>query len=747
MKCPYCEKEIGLIKRIGEKKEKTEYEIVKRDGYVRIFKNEDEIESLKKNKDKKEEICKINYMTLKQFEKQYMKRLYEKEKGLKDNVDKVYYLKENKFIRNLTPISYRLLNYILYSHLFFAKIFTNQERFDRYKPKELSWGEFLYKNFELLKKELSKKGVESVEIFMNYIFKDLFENLHEKESIDEFKELISFEKELENLIQEKIEKSLEEIKKYNKIIEINSNDKKDSINLLNEKYDKRNYKKEEYPYYEYFYYSDFLDENNVNDIISKKKEKKFYPILNKYLEYNKKKLNIKDKYSLNKFNLFNKVLNLISERYSNKITREYAEKTPLKETEIYKNAEHSKLIDKFIIFYNDLKITDNNGHEINLTKKNKLGDFVIDDNNEIGKSYKNIYMEFIKKQNNEIKDLLDIKINEGIFNNNCRNKIYAQQIKKEEIFTLNSTEKFSFIDIIYNSSYRKKIDTHKEQNYNSFEINLSSIEDNMTELLLKNKKLIYEDLIIEFNYNNSIFEYKCTDLIKTFNKLYKTKDISSEDKEIINKFIKDNKGNLEKYKDIINDFLSLFEFLNNHNKDKQDKAKVIIYDIITKNLINISNDFFSIFNEQKKLTVNKLTELFNYYIQSIFEDVKNEINNFQEKFDTESDEDYQIMKERHITLLNKYFKKEKTLISKEDLESAIKKFITLVLFREKDKENKIKLNRKNVFDYLNSPDLWNSKLYQEQQFKEDFDELKSCDIPINHVLFLYNFLVIEENEN
>ena len=676
-----------------------------------------------------------------------MKRLYEKEKGLKDNIDIDFYLRDNKNIRNLSQISYRLLNYILYSHLFFAKIFTNQERFDRYKPQDISWGEFIYKNFELLKNELSKKGINSVEIFMNYIFKDLFEKLHEKESIDEFKKLIKFEYDLENLIQEKIEKSLELIKIYNKIIEINSYDKNDSITLLNEKYDKTNYKKEEYPYYEYFYYSNFLDENCIIDIISKIKDKKSYPILNKYLDYNMKKINTEDKYSLNKFNLFNKVLNLISERYSYKISREYAETTPLKETEIYNNAEHSKLIDKFIKFYNDLKLTDNNGNEIRLTNKNKLGDFVIDDNNEIGKSYKNIYMAFIQKQNNEIKDLLDIKINEGKFNNNCGNKIYAQQIKKDEIFTLNLTEKLSFIDTIYNSSYRKIIDRYTEKNYNSFEINLPSIEDNMTKLLLKNKKLIYENLIIGFNYNNAIFEYKCTDLIKSFNELYKTKDISSEDKEIINKFIKDNKGNLEKYKDIINDFLSLFEFLNNHKKDKQDKEKAKIYDIITKNLINISNDFLSIFNEKKKLTVNKLTELFNYYIQSIFEDVKNEINNFQEKLDIESDEDYQIMNERYIILLNKYFQKEKILISKEDLESAIKKFITLVLFREKNKENKIKLNRKNVFDYLNSPDLWNNQLYQEKQFKEDFDDLKSCDIPINHIIFLYNYLVIEGNEN
>ena len=43
-----------------------------------------------------------------------MNKLYEKEKGLPTDIDVNYYLKDNKIIRNLSQISYRLLNYILY---------------------------------------------------------------------------------------------------------------------------------------------------------------------------------------------------------------------------------------------------------------------------------------------------------------------------------------------------------------------------------------------------------------------------------------------------------------------------------------------------------------------------------------------------------------------------------------------------------------------------------------------------------
>ena len=157
--CPNCNKKIGIIKKeiLDENGVKIEYEIINRGNYCRIFKDEEEIESLKRNKDKRDIFCKINHMTLKLFEEKYMNKLYDREKGLPNNIDKNYYLRDDKIIRNLSQISYRLLNYILYSHLFFARIFTKNDRFDKYKPKDMSWGEIIDKNFILLKNEFPKK--------------------------------------------------------------------------------------------------------------------------------------------------------------------------------------------------------------------------------------------------------------------------------------------------------------------------------------------------------------------------------------------------------------------------------------------------------------------------------------------------------------------------------------------------------------------------------------------------------------
>ena len=67
-----------------------------------------------------------------------------------------------------------------------------------------------------------------------------------------------------------------------------------------------------------------------------------------------------------------------------------------------------------------------------------------------------------------------------------------------------------------------------------------------------------------------------------------------------------------------------------------------------------------------------------------------------------------------------------------------------MLFREKDKDLKIKSNRKNLIDYLKSPDLWDSKKYKDQRFNDCLNDLKLCNIQINQILWLYNYLVGDE---
>ena len=763
MYCPNCNQPIGVI--YEETELGKEFKIVNRKDYMRILKDDEEIKNIKENEEKYKKLQQINNMTFQDFKTKYLDILFKQEKGL-NRIEEKYFKKKDKLVRNMSQVLYRLLNYILYSHLFFARLYTGiTTNFDKYLPKNLNWGETLNECWKLLKEELSDIGINVTEIFMNFTFKDLFNKLNSQECIDDYDDLIGFEVKLEEMIQKKIVLSQKECKKFTELIK--NSDKNSFVNLLTEKYNIYIYDKEIFPNYDNFYYTDYLDEENIKKELNDKEMKK-YPILKRYLEYfeikkrndNRKKKEVNN-YSLDNLNLFITVLNLFSEKYSHLITREFAKTRVLENEDLYKI--NSSLIDKFIKYFNQLKILNeikekkekneniiNKDDEIRkdddksnkdnailkLSVKNNISDFLIDPENEYGKAYKKILQKFIENQNNELSDLLNSKIIEGT------NEINIQQIKEDEIFTFNIPTKFVFINETSNSSYRKIIDDN-DVKYNKYEINFDFIEEKFTNLLLKNKKLLKDD-IIEFSYNNKIFSNEVSNVITTFKDNYKIEAITLEDKVNIYKLIEINKSNKDFYKKIIDDFMILISYLIKKNKNENVK----ISDINSKIENDISRDFFDFFKDKKELTIYKTLEIFKCFIKLIFTEIKDEINEFQEKKVDKKTED----------LLNKYFEKgdadddvannNKKIINKVNLKSAIRWFMALVLFKESDKKNKIKANKINIFNYLNVKDLWDKKIYEDSRFEEDLNELKKLNIKINTIVWLYDYLTKgKEEEN
>ena len=767
-KCPYCQKPIGsTVKYLEEKDEKTNtvrlykiYETVKRDNYIRIFKDKEEIDILSRNKDKYYKLRDLNYKTKEDFKKKYIIPLYNKEKGL-NKIDKNNFKKDNKKIRNLSQLSYRLLNYILYSHLFFAKLITQSDQFNDYLPKGMNWFDTIKECFFLLNNELEKKGIKKIDIFMNFIFNDLFKALHNKKCITNFEDLIKFENDLEKLIQDKFNQAKTKIDKVKESEMKAIKDHNSCIALLKEIYNKDTYNKKDYPYYEYFYYADYIDEGYIENILEYK-DKNDYPILNKYLEYKKKKNNDEDnKYFLSDLSLFNDVLNLFSDKYSNKISREFSEKTIIKDCDIYKS--NKDLIDDFIGLYNDFEFETNNNEgkkeKLKLdAKKNCICDLLLIDENKYGKTYKNIYKKYIELQNNELEKLLTIKIDKRIFNENCKIKINVQQIKENEIFTFDIPKIFNFISVVCNSSYRKIIDTQNYENYNEYEISLDAIEDVMTDLLLKNKKLLNTE-IIDFSYDNEVFAHEIGDLVTNFE--YGDTKISITDKVVFYNYIIDNNGNNDKYRIIINNFITLIEYLNKIKKDENNSitgsTKISDIDIV-KNQKNISDDFLNIFKNKDDLTVNKVPNMFDYYLKIIFKYIKKDIEKYQEikKVNSQNKENSKEKKEevkvyldeKVLKQLEEIFKNKDLIIKKESLASAIRLFISLVLYREdeKDKDKRIKSNRKNIVDYLKGKDLWDASIYKDSGFEKNLEEIKSLNIKIKEILWFYYYLINNKDE-
>ena len=254
----------------------------------------------------------------------------------------------------------------------------------------------------------------------------------------------------------------------------------------------------------------------------------------------------------------------------------------------------------------------------------------------------------------------------------------------------------------------------------------------MTDLLLKNRKLLNEN-ITEFIYNNELFNNQISNLVTSFTKRYIIKNMIISDKVAIYKFCKQNK-NIPLYKALINDFIELIKYLNNirkdNNKDSMIKEETKINEISNEINSITSNNFMQIFDKQNGLTIDKTSEIFEYFLKVIFDEIKAEIKKYQVNLDEKTSE-----------MINKYNEKEKKhIISKKDLAYAIRLFITLVLIQEGDKEQKIKLNENNVINYLKSEDLWKNGIYNSDKFNNNLDEFKRMNIHINQIIPLYDAL-------
>jgi hypothetical protein len=236
-----------------------------------------------------------------------------------------------------------------------------------------------------------------------------------------------------------------------------------------------------------------------------------------------------------------------------------------------------------------------------------------------------------------------------------------------------------------------------------------------------------------------------SNIITTFNKKYPKEKLYMDDKEIIYNFYDDNKDNKDFYKKIIDDFMTLINFVAKRNEEN-----IMISEMNSHIENDISQEFMKLFEDKKELTIKKIIELFKYYLNLIFNDIKEDLEDYKIDFDEKKAE------EKAEDELEKYFfvdekisnKDKQRIINKNNLAGALKWFMCLVLFGEKEKNKKIKASKKNLIDYLDAEDLWEENIYKDTKFNKDLIELKELNIQINKIIWLYDYLVEgEEEEN
>ena len=152
----------------------------------------------------------------------------------------------------------------------------------------------------------------------------------------------------------------------------------------------------------------------------------------------------------------------------------------------------------------------------------------------------------------------------------------------------------------------------------------------MTNILLENKKLLNNELI-GFNYNKEVFSNEINNLICKFKYGNMEINLGIDDKVVIYNYIIENDGNIEKYKIIIDNFITLLEYLNKIKENNEINENTKISEIeIVKNQKNISQDFQDIFKDKNdirsnNLIVKKIPILFDYYLKLVFKYIKKDI--------------------------------------------------------------------------------------------------------------------------
>ena len=299
-KCPICLQEIG-----GQN-----HCLIKRDGHMRIFKDQQTFNS---NREYIDDYTSGSAMTLENYKKQIIdKRQFIYTKGIFQETFNNF-SEQKKKVREMDIFTYKILHFILYSHLFFlnASEDIDDNKLKEYCVESMSCIEIIESDWNYINEYLKENGGFKIQIYMHYIFESL--TLLLQNSISTFKtheKRNDFEKEVNNLVNKlNNNKTYKEYEK--KYLEENKQTKVDLFStksIILEYIEPDNYSIESYPYLQYFYLHQIPEKKIIYEKLQKIKDyQNKYPLLETYLsEDGYKKLNLL--HNLNDINNFTKAL-------------------------------------------------------------------------------------------------------------------------------------------------------------------------------------------------------------------------------------------------------------------------------------------------------------------------------------------------------------------------------------------------------------------------------------------------------
>ena len=191
-----------------------------------------------------------------------------------------------------------------------------------------------------------------------------------------------------------------------------------------------------------------------------------------------------------------------------------------------------------------------------------------------------------------------------------------------------------------------------------------------------------------------------------FSKKYGEEELNEEER----KKIFENKDNIN-FDYFYDSFILLVNYLNNNYHEKKETKIIDFINKDKKKYINFSNQFEDYFTKDgKDIILEKLLNSILYMEHLYYDNFKDNIdNNFNYTFD----------KGQKLEIENYFKSHNDAIITKKEISSAVRRFITRYLLNDNRKQN-IDPNLK-LSTYLKKKYLWNNKIFDK--IGKNFEDL------------------------
>ena len=737
--CANCKLPIGNQPGAGS------HTLAKRNGHFRIFKDQNAKNGeMSKYGDTDE---RTPNMLLADFK---AKLIDPKIEALKFGISKIKQImfedvKQN--VRKLSIVGYRLLNFILYSHLFFSNCLGNikNENMKQYVCDGMTCLKMIVKDWNLLKDALQSKGIQIIQIFLNMIFRKLCEKLINCKEIKTSEEREKFEEEIEKLLEE----SYKEYENYSKeYLELNQEalklDKHNMKSLMLENNEIKAYDEENYPYYKFFLMTTYpTKESFINEIGKVIQYKAKYPLLSLYIS----NLDNKQIRLLKYLPHFNDFVNFMIDTYSYQLSREEASKKLLKDEEIYNDKKFKEKFNEFKKIWKELKpfatkygCRDEMPSET-LDESKSLAYF-LNDNGEIGKG---MYIaaalqNFIEWQNQFLDGLIEPLRQNGILHHFVKymeKTIDVQNAKKNEALNIELLDD-DFMSTIYENCKRnifREDNSINFMNYKQYIYDFDSIEKIFGQILLPGKVKFNNHEKLKFvTYCFEGFRGNKSSVLSDFQGKYNQKPLDLENKQLIYESIKDKlEEHIEDLSKILFSIQLLIYYLTQERKVETTEIKVVIDEL--PDYVNLSNECKDFLSKQK-FKIQELVDVYSYIELICFKPIAdNLLDHYKKKIDEKKGE----------KILNLFNENKITAFKKVDLATACRKLISRYLVSTRNDTDYSENNKLDL--YLDREELW-SGIWEgnEEKIKTDLEILRKEELTLGHTYELYKLLGGDENK-